>query len=415
MSLNDRCLAILEEIKQFSEQEEASKCVSLEALNPQERAQIYEAFETDYDELLEYEKQSVFNGSDNQVVLIVKKRTGEKQSMITSVKVDDVVVHTFRKYTKLSLPLATHHFIDYYLDCLDPYTGCRSMFSQFMHDIETHKTISKLNTHIEKVINSIITYMKEHPSVDVFKNTVFGEEMNFLKSSPYKTRCDLYNKLNQYKLFISVDINKATFSIIKHYHPDIFRHLSTWEEFALSFCDEEPINILKFSKAIRERIFGNVNFGKRIKSLAEYFVHKVVHEMNISPADVLMISTDEVVLSYDQETFRRMFDRYHGTFFKVQAFRLVKLPKYDYFVKEYFDTEQETDNQQIEITHREFKCVPVNFIMQCIKQYEGKPILEVDRKFAIESGQVATFDEPIFKSSFFYSHVSSTFEFCLDV
>jgi hypothetical protein len=35
-------------------------------------------------------------------------------------------------------------------------------------------------------------------------------------------------------------------------------------------------------------------------------------------------------------------------------------------------------------------------MMQCIKQYEGKPVLEIDRKFSIETGDVATFDESIF-------------------
>ena len=91
-----------------------------------------------------------------------------------------------------------------------------------------------------------------------------------------------------------------------------------------------------------------------------------------------------------------MFDRYHNSFFKVLAFRLVKLPKYDYFVKEYFDPFQISDDQRIVVTDREFKCIPLPFIMQCIKQYQGKPVLEVDRKFLTESGRVATLDESIF-------------------
>ena len=396
LSTNDCCSTILEEIKQFSEHEAVSKCITLEGLNSKERAQIYDVLEKNYHRLLEFERQTSYHGNDKRVVLILRRITGEKQTKMVRLEITDIIVHTFRKYTKLPLPLTKHQFVNYYLDCLDPYTSCRAIFSQFLQDIETHETVFKLNSRIEQVINSIITYIKEHPSVQTFKDAVFEQEMKLLKSSPYKIHCELYKKENQDRLFISVDIVKADFNIIKYYHPEVFHHLSTWEEFVVSFLGEKPINTLKSSKSIRERIFGLVKLGNKTNSLAEYFIHKILHEMNISPANVITIATDEVVLSYDQSTFRRLFDRYHGNFFKVQAFRLVKLPKYDYFVKEHFHPVEGIDNQQIEVTRREFKCVPLNFIMQCIKQYEGQPILEIDRKFSIDSDQVATFDEPIF-------------------
>ncbi|CAF0912279.1 unnamed protein product [Adineta steineri] len=118
--------------------------------------------------------------------------------------------------------------------------------------------------------------------------------------------------------------------------------------------------------------------------------------MNITPSSVLNIAKDEVILSYDQTTFHRLFNGYHGPFFRVEAFRLVKLPIYDYFVKEYFQPVQGIDHQEIEIIRREFRCIPLIFLMQCIKQYEGKPILEIDRKITVETGQVATLDESIF-------------------
>jgi hypothetical protein len=392
----NRCSAVFEEIKQFNEKEETSLRITLEGLTPKERAQIYNAFETDYYGKLQYEKRASFHGGDKQVMLIITKVTDEKQAKIISVKVDDATVQHFRRYTKLPLPLSKHQFIDYYLDCLDPYTGCRAKFSQFLQDIETHQNLYKLNNRIEEILNRIVSHMKEHPSTQIFKNATFEEEMNFRKSSSYKNQCKLYTKQNHNKLFISVDIKQAYYAIVKHYHPEIFRDLPTWEDFVLSFCGEKPIHTLKLSKPIRERIFGNANFGNKMSFLAEYFVYKILHEMNVPHANLMMVATDEIVLSYDPVTFRRIFDRYHGTFYKVEAFRLVKLPKYDYFVKECFHPSSEIDNQQIVITHCEFKCIPLPFMMQCIKQYEGKPVLDIDRKFSIETGDIATFDEPIF-------------------
>ena len=99
---------------------------------------------------------------------------------------------------------------------------------------------------------------------------------------------------------------------------------------------------------------------------------------------------------YEPGVFRQLFEHHNGTFFRVEAFRLIKLPKYDFFVKEFFDPLQETNDQQIVVTRSEFKCAPAYAIMQCIKCYEGKPILELDRKFTVETGQTATLDEPMF-------------------
>ncbi|UJR06862.1 hypothetical protein I4U23_011151 [Adineta vaga] len=397
LHFNDRYCTILDEIKQFSEQEEEpSKCMSFDGLNPKERAKIYGIFETTYHRFLQFEKQCTFDNNQKQTVLIVRKIAPEKQLEPTSVTVTDTIVHEFRKYTKLSLPLTKHEFIDYYLDCLDPYTNCRILFSQFIEDIQRYENISRLKSCIEQLLNNIISYLNNHPSTQTFKNNIYEEEMKLLKSSPYKSKGELYKKENASKLFISIDIIKATYNIVKNYHPEIFNHLSTWEEFVFSFCSEKPIHTIAISKPVRERTLGCAKFGKKISSLAEYFIHKVLHEMQINPNDIVNITTDEAILSYDSTIFHRMFNDYHKSFFKVQAFRLVKLPKYDYFVKEYFHPIQGQDSESIEIINRELRCIPMIFIMQCIKQYEDKPILEIDRKFAVESGHIATLDEPIF-------------------
>jgi hypothetical protein len=391
----DRCSALLEEIKQFNENEEKSIDITLEGLTPKERKQIYNTFEVNYDGKLQYEKRETFHGRSKQVTLIITKVTSEKPTRIAPNIVDDAIVQYFQRYTKLSLPLCKHQFIDYYLDCLDPYTGCREIFSHYLQDIEAHETIYKLHRRIEEIMDKIISHLKEHPSTQIFKTSTHAEEMNFLKSNTCKNKHRLYTRQNHDKLFISVDIRKAYYTIVNHYHPEIFGNASTWEDFVLSFCDEKPIQILKLSKPTRVRIFSQAGFDKKPTVLSEYFVLKILHDMNISQENVI-VSTDEIVLSYDPTIFHRLFNHYHGTFYRVDAFRLIKLPKYDYFVKEYFHPSSETENEPIIITNRKFKCIPPVFIMQCIKQYEGKPVLEIDRKFSDDTGNIATFDESIF-------------------
>jgi hypothetical protein len=396
LGVSEHYSTILDEIQQFSADEQASKHISLNRLTAKERSQIYDMMETQYKNELQFEKRSVLHGANKQVALIITKTTAKDVTIKRFARADDTVVEYFCKYTRLPLPLTNHRLVDYYLDLLDPYTNCRATFTQFLQDIEGHGNIHQLNRRINEVLNDILRHINNHPSVKVFINNAYTTEMNFLKSSPFQTRDKLYIKANENKLFISVDINKACYTILKHYHPEVFRNMATWEEFVQSFCNEQPIYTLIHSKPLRERIFGDARLTKRTMFLSEYFVHQVLHEMECSSTDPSMLSGDEVVLSYDPVRFRSMFDRYHGDFFKVLAFRLVKLPKYNYFVKEYFDPLQTIDERVIAVIRREFKCIPRLFLMQCIKQYESKPILEIDRKFSTESSHVATLDESIF-------------------
>ncbi|CAF1630744.1 unnamed protein product [Rotaria magnacalcarata] len=390
--INDLLPTVLKEIQQFNEGDLTSKQIALEGLDAKQRYKVYSTIETQYSGRLAYEKQSLSNGQQKQVFLILTKTTNATDEIvIRKPLVDHLTVLSFQKYTQLPLPLANNMFFDYYLDVLDPYTGCRATFAQFLKDIEIHETIYKLNDRINRISENIIHYLIEHPSVQAFKQRVFDEEMALIQTSKYKSKKTVYTPENQDKLFISVDINKAYYNVLKHYYPEVFRNLATWQEFVNTFCDEQLIHTLSTSKFLRLITFSKAIIRTKVNSLSEYFIHKVLHEMSVPYDKIVMLSGDEFVIPYDRDMYDNLFGRYHGTFFKVLAFRLVKLPKYNYFVKEHFNPTDESV-----ITHRELKCIPQVFIVQCIKQYEGKAILEVDRKFMAERNYVATFDKSIF-------------------
>ncbi|CAM4919538.1 unnamed protein product [Rotaria socialis] len=390
--ISDLLPTVLKEIQEFNKGDLTLKHITLEGLDAKGRYKVYNTIDTQYSGRLTYEKHSHSSGQQKQAFLILKKKTGATDEIvIRKPLVDHLTVLSFKKYTQLPLPLTNNMFFDYYLDVLDPYTGCRATFAQFFRDIEAHETIYKLNDRINRISENIIHYLIEHPSVQAFKQRVFDEEMAFIQASKYKSKTTVYTPENHDKLFISVDINKAYYNVLKHYYPEIFRNSATWQEFVNTFCDEQLITTLSSSKFLRLITFSKASIRKSTNSLSEYFIHKVLHEMSVPYDKIVMLSGDEFIIPYDRDMYDNLFGRYHGTFFKVLAFRLVKLPKYNYFVKEHFSPTDESV-----ITHRELKCIPQVFIMQCIKQYEGKAILEVDRKFMAETSFVATFDKSIF-------------------
>ena len=73
-----------------------------------------------------------------------------------------------------------------------------------------------------------------------------------------------------------------------------------------------------------------------------------------------------------------------GTFYNVTIFNLKRFDEKSYYIKEHLD------NNKVE-----FKQIPRKFLMQCIKKYENKEIIDIDRKF-LDEGYVATYDSSIF-------------------
>lgn len=124
-------------------------------------------------------------------MLIITKVTNQTEVKPESIVIDDTLIDYFHKYTKLRLPNTDHRYISYYLDHLDPYTGCRSTFTQFLQDIEIHGNIQKLSMHINQVFDNIVNYLNEHPSTQTFKNNKFEMEMDFIKKSPYRLNTSL--------------------------------------------------------------------------------------------------------------------------------------------------------------------------------------------------------------------------------
>jgi hypothetical protein len=116
---------------------------------------------------------------------------------------------------------------------------------------------------------------------------------------------------------------------------------------------------------------------------------------------VALLSGDEVVVPYTPELYRSLHAEYKaGDFYKVQAFRLLRLLERDFYVKEYFDAAGSgsialpTDS---DICAREIKCVAAKNVMEVICHYEGRAVTDLDLRFTDESGRVAQFIDPLVK------------------
>jgi hypothetical protein len=391
MSKSKNVANILSEITSFIENKESGEKMVLDLeLAGKERFVIYNHLQA---KEIYYTKKEKLIESTKIIELIVYKSNPQKleQKIIelepAEFVLTDKIVQSFKKYYKINLPVATTKYFEYYSKILNPYSNFIEKFLIFKTDLKNYNNdILKLSTIIENTMIKISNYVSTHADFIDFKKCKFDNEITYRNQSIYKSKTSLYSTNNHNKKFISIDIVKANYTILKHYYPNLFNKTNTWIEFVNSFFtdDEKKISTLHAAKFIRERLFGELSITEKIKYLAEYFIKQIAERYSIDEKNIVFLSGDELVIHYDEELYKSLSKNYNNDFYRIDAFLLKKLGKNDFYVKEYINTKK-----------TEMKCVPNDFLMQAIKYYENKEITEIDRKFTTNTSMVATFDEAL--------------------
>lgn len=353
----------------------------LEQINTgKQRARIYEFLEKH-----DLCGQSYFyEGSTNKYIVVSKYKQVEKTP--TTFTWTPEMISILATYASLPIPIYLPQYIDYYLDHLEKYYNAKHMASKFMDAIAVYP-LPEFKRLMQKIKSDVNEYIKHHPEFIEFNKKTHDTS----DSQKIIMKHDVYHEMNERKTLISIDIKSAYFRVLKHYCPGLFT--DEWKTFLQGYTD---ITFLLESKMFREIIFGDLNC-KKIHGLQNVLINDV-HQVLLSSEFESLIKPiyclcDEIVYEikdpsiFDYESFAKLVNSVHLNYFHIRMFKLVKLGSHPYFVKEYIKPND---------IRNEFKCVPKKFIMQVIKFYESKPMIELDRKFADVSGYIATFDKSIF-------------------
>jgi hypothetical protein len=199
----------------------------------------------------------------------------------------------------------------------------------------------------------------------------------------------LYEKTNNGKEYISIDLKKANFQSIKYANPNIVFGANSYEELLKLFnASEYHIK----SKQIRQVIFGNLS-PKRQQKIQKFIMHKlfnwlldnsIIDEKSISfsSADELVINKSfidtDVLGEINSWIDKNEFD------FHVTEFKLINLHEdYTFMYKEY-------NSGKIE-----FKNVPQKNFCEVIKHFTKEKISEYDLLF-MDDGRLSKFKSPLF-------------------
>jgi hypothetical protein len=315
-------------------------------------------------------------GSDKKRIQIIKRNSPE-EFIVTQ-----EMVEFFSKFAQI--PIACHNpkYIEYYLKELGDYYNCH-LWDIFIKEVR-EKGLPTLKHKIGHVRTEIIKYFREN------QDYINLCSQHLEPPKDITTKDNIYNATHVGKYFLSVDVKFANYTYLKSMCPSITHK---WEDLVLLYVDSQ---FIAKSKYIREIIFGELGNRKLLTNILS-LVKRVIDIIKNDPKLLntmkkVMCSIDEVIYEVDKEFDVNAFIEIVKTIdpdettYRIEKFKLIQLKPYSYFVKE------------IHTGKVQFKSIQKNFVLQCIKYYQGKQLELFDKKF-MQDGFEATFDdELIFES-----------------
>lgn len=249
-----------------------------------------------------------------------------------------------------------------------------------------------------KIRDNIITSVLDNKDYQFFNEKVDMNRFSLDDESRKIPTANIYNRENNKKHFLSIDLKHANFQTLKHISSSIVNNANTYEEFIGGFTD---LDYIKESKYTRQVIFGKLNAKRQIKA-AKFFINEIrkLIEPIIKPYGYKAVSmcVDEVVFEVPEKEIHvelmddlrdliketTQFD-VHVEFFKLFAFEFQDMEfgtcKFTFYQKDFGDGD---------IT---FKGIPNTYYKMVQKLYFNEPLCDEDYMFEYEGSTAQLLDE----------------------
>lgn len=303
-------------------------------------------------------------------------------------KITEELKKRFTSDYKIAIRLYDDPYFEDRLALYDPYFGTLEKWQLFLEAVSTFATdqdyFAEYNATKDRVINAI----KSNPAFIRF-NTMDLSQLKFSEANRKFSHKDIFHQSNIGRRFVSLDMKKANFNCMRHYDPEMFGNVETWEEFISQFTTNEGIIQ---SKYIREVIMGQCNCGRHIsyeKYLMDGILTRLI-ENGVDPKHVVFFSNDEVVLDITD-----VEDEYHAQVNTALTTSPVPLRS------EYFTLRAVNDKNTgctlgyirfMDNLKYDFKCFNHFTLPFILRFLNGEEITEFDRKVKYENQYIATID-----------------------
>ena len=193
-------------------------------------------------------------------------------------------VKGFCKLMDISVPNYEH--FDYYIDQFSKLERWKNIKDLIKLYEEAEEKYGELYEYRLKKSNEIIDYLKKTRAYNELQDDNLLPDLPTTKNFEY----------SEDKKYISIDINKANWVVLKNYDPEFAPELGdSYEDFIAKFDVPEIFN---HSKQLRQFIFGNIN-PKRQGKAQRVIIENLIKNLPQNNLNIEFIKWDEVIFSYD--------------------------------------------------------------------------------------------------------------------
>ena len=220
-------------------------------------------------------------------------------------------VKGFCKLMDISVPEYEH--FDYYINLFSKLEKWKNIKDLIKLYEEAEEKYGDLYEYRLKKSNEIIEYLKNTRAYNELQDDNLLPDLPTTKNFEY----------SEDKKYISIDINKANWVVLKKYDPEFAPELGdSYEDFISKFDVPEIFN---HSKQLRQYIFGNIN-PKRQGKAQRVVTQSILNKYNHLNLDIACIKNDEVIYSFESfEQVEEILTSVDREIFKIKLFTVKRV------------------------------------------------------------------------------------------
>lgn len=283
------------------------------------------------------------------------------------------ILQRFCKDYAIPITLFSQPYFSHFIEVLDPLLDTHKKLKMLYVTLQEFESADDFLSEGSRISKEVINLIQNTKGFEKFKNM---EKTAF--NIPSIANATVYDKANQGKDFISIDLKKANFNSLQllGIHDDL--GIYHYEDLVGKFSDQE---YFQKSKMLRQVIFGDESMEpKKQQRIQKFVVHHLYEILMKEGFNVLGATADEIIIKdcKDIERVKNVLTEAPDNmkFFRVESFTLKVLGNKPYFVKILTD---ESGNKK-----EEFKSVPNQYIAQAVRIHLNQPLQENDLVFNFE-------------------------------
>ena len=220
-------------------------------------------------------------------------------------------VKGFCKLMDISVPEYEH--FDYYINQFSKLEKWKNIKKLIKIYEEAEEKYGDLYEYRLKKSNEIIEYLKNTRAYNELQDDNLLPDLPTTKNFEY----------SEDKKYISIDINKANWVVLKKYDPEFAPELgNSYENFISKFDVPEIFN---HSKQLRQYIFGNIN-PKRQGKAQRVVTQSILNKYNHLNLDIACIKNDEVIYSFESfNQIEEILTSVDKKIFKIKLFTVKRV------------------------------------------------------------------------------------------